>query len=119
MSINREMDKEDVVHIYIVILPSNKKEQNNATCNNMDGPRDYHIKWSKSKANIIWYCLNVESEKKNVYFHFIDYAKAFDHVDHNKLWKILQEMGIPDHLTCLLRNLYAGKKQYLELDMEQ
>ena len=44
MSINREMDKEDVVHIYIVILPSNKKEQNNATCNNMDGPRDYHIK---------------------------------------------------------------------------
>ena len=47
-----------------------------------------------------------ESCRKNIYFCFIDYAKAFDCVDHNKLWKILQEMGIPDHLTCLLRNLY-------------
>ena len=47
--------------------------------------------------------------QKNIYFYFIDYAKAFDCVDHNKLWKILQEMGIPDHLTCLLRNLYAGQ----------
>ena len=46
--------------------------------------------------------------QKNIYFYFIDYAKAFDCVDHNKLWKILKEMGIPDHLTCLLRNLYAG-----------
>ena len=46
--------------------------------------------------------------QKNIYFCFIDYAKAFDCVDHNKLWKILKEMGIPDHLTCLLRNLYAG-----------
>ena len=45
--------------------------------------------------------------QKNIYFCFIDYAKAFDYVDHNKLWKILKEMGIPDHLTCLLRNLYA------------
>ena len=50
---------------------------------------------------------------------FIDYAKAFDCVDHNKLWKILKDMGIPDHLICLLRNLYAGQKQQLELDMEQ
>ena len=49
---------------------------------------------------------------------FIDYAKAFDCVDHNKLWKILQEMGIPDHLTCLLRNLYAGHKATVRLDME-
>ena len=48
--------------------------------------------------------------QKNIYFCFIDYAKAFDYVDHNKLWKILQEMGIPDHLTCLLRNLYAGQE---------
>ena len=47
--------------------------------------------------------------QKNIYFCFIDYAKAFDYVDHNKLWKILQEMGIPDHLTCLLKNLYAGQ----------
>ena len=48
--------------------------------------------------------------QKNIYFCFIDYAKAFDCVDHNKLWKILQEMGIPDHLICFLRNLYAGQK---------
>ena len=48
--------------------------------------------------------------QKNSYFCFIDYAKAFDSVDHNKLWKILQEMGTPDHLTCLLRNLYAGQE---------
>ena len=51
-----------------------------------------------------------ESSPKNVYFCFIDYAKAFDCVDHNKLWTILKEMGIPDHLTCLLRNLYAGQE---------
>ena len=48
--------------------------------------------------------------QKNIYFCFIDYAKAFDCVDHKKLWKILKEMGIPDHLTCLLRNLYAGQE---------
>ena len=48
--------------------------------------------------------------QKNIYFCFIDYAKAFDHVDHNKLWKILKDMGMPDHLTCLLRNLYAGQR---------
>ena len=51
-----------------------------------------------------------ESSRKNIYFCFIDYAKAFDCVDHNKLWKILKEMGIPDHLNCLLRNLYAGQE---------
>ena len=56
--------------------------------------------------------------QKNIYFCFIDYAKAFDCVDHNKLWKILNEMGIPDHLTYPLRNLYAGHKE-TELDMEQ
>ena len=57
--------------------------------------------------------------QKNIYFCFIDYSEVFDCVDHNKLWKILEEMGIPDHLTCLLRNLYAIRKQQLELDMEQ
>ena len=51
-----------------------------------------------------------ESSRKNIYFCFIGYAKAFDCVDHNKLWKILKERGIPDHLTCLLRNLYAGQE---------
>ena len=52
----------------------------------------------------------MEHDQKNIYFCFIDYAKAFDCVDHNKMWKILKETGIPDHLTCLLRNLYAGQE---------
>ena len=61
-------------------------------------------------ANTHWVIKNVREFQKNIYFCFIDYAKAFDCVDHNKLGKILQEMGIPDHLTCLLRNLYAGQE---------
>ena len=70
-------------------------------------------------ANICWIIEKAREFQKNIYFCFIDYAKAFDFVDHNKLWKILKEMGIPDHLTCLLRNLYAGQVQQLELYMEQ
>ena len=61
-------------------------------------------------ANIHWIIKRAREFQKNIYFCFIDYAKAFDCVDHNKLWKILQEMGIPDHLTCLLRNLYSGQE---------
>ena len=61
-------------------------------------------------ANICWIIKKVRAFKKNIYFYFIDYAKAFDCVDHNKLWKIRKVMGIPDHLTCLLRNLYAGQE---------
>ena len=61
-------------------------------------------------ANICWIIEKAREFQKNIYFCFIDYAKAFDCVDHIKLWKILQEMGIPDHLTCLLRNLYAGQE---------
>ena len=60
-----------------------------------------------------------ESSRENIYFCFIDYAKAFDCVDHNKLWKILKEMGIPDHLTCLSEICMQVSKQQLELDMEQ
>ena len=56
--------------------------------------------------------------QKNIYICFIDYAKAFDYVDHNKLWKILKEMGIPDHLTCLLRNLYAGQEATVKIGHE-
>ena len=59
-------------------------------------------------ANISWIIKKAREFQKNIYFCFVDYAKAFACVDHNKLWEILQEMGIPDHLTCLLRNLYAG-----------
>ena len=60
-------------------------------------------------ANILWIIEKAREFQKNIYFSFIDYAKAFDCVDHNKVWKILREMEIPDHLTCLLRNLYASK----------
>ena len=70
-------------------------------------------------ANIRWIMEKGREFQKNIYFCFIDYAKAFDCVDHNKLWKILKELTIPDHLICLLRNLYASWKQQLELDMEQ
>ena len=61
-------------------------------------------------VNICWIIEKAREFQKNIYFCFIDCAKAFDCVDHNKLWKILKEMGIPDHLTCLLRNLYAGQE---------
>ena len=61
-------------------------------------------------ANIHWITEKARKSQKIIYFCFIDYTKAFDYVDHNKLWEILKEMGIPDHLTCLLRNLYAGQE---------
>ena len=61
-------------------------------------------------ANIHWIIEKAREFQKNIYFCFIDYAKVFDSVDHNKLWKILKEIGISDHLTCLLRNLYAGQE---------
>ena len=75
-------------------------------------------------ANICWIIEKASGFQKNIYFCFIDYAKAFDCVDHKKLWKILKEMGIPDHLTCLLRNLYAGqeatvRKRYGTMDWFQ
>ena len=62
-------------------------------------------------SNIHWIIEKAREFQKNIYFCFIDYAKAFDCVDHNKLWKILKEMGIPDHLTCLLLNLYSGQEE--------
>ena len=76
------------------------------------GPRD-------QIANIRWIIKNAREFQKNIYFCFIDYAKAFDCVDHNKLWKILKEMGIPDHMTCLLRNLYADQEATVEPDMNR
>ena len=69
-------------------------------------------------ANICWIIENAREFQKNIYFCFIDYAKAFDCVIHNKLWKILKEMGIPDHFMCLLRKLYADQEA-TELDMDQ
>ena len=70
-------------------------------------------------ANICWIIKKSREFQKNIYFCLIDYCKAFDCVDHNKLWKTLQEMGILDHLTCLLRNLCAGQEATISLDMEQ
>ena len=68
-------------------------------------------------GNIHWIIVKAREFLKSIYFCFFDYTKAFDGVDHNKLWKILKEIGVPYHLTCLLRNLYAVKKQQLELNM--
>ena len=70
-------------------------------------------------ANICWIVKKVREFHKNIYFCFIDHAKAFDSVDHNKLWKILKEMGIPDHLTCLLRNLYSGQEATIRTGHKQ
>ena len=70
-------------------------------------------------ANIRWIIDNTREFQKNIYFSFIGYAKAFDCVDHNTLWTILKEKGIPDHLTCLLETYMQVRKQQLELDMEQ
>ena len=70
-------------------------------------------------ANIHWIMEKAREFQKNIYFCFIDYAKAFDCVDHKNLWKILKEMGIPEHLTCLLRNRYGGQEAKLELDVEE
>ena len=67
-------------------------------------------KGSDQIANIHWIIKKAREFQENTYFCFIDYANTFDYVDHNKLWKILKEMGIADHLTCLLRNLYAGQE---------
>ena len=78
--------------------------------------QDVHAGFRKGRgtrdqiANILWIIKKAREFQKNIYFCFTDYVKAFDCVDHNKLWKILKEMEIPDHLTCLLRNLYAGQE---------
>ena len=70
-------------------------------------------------ANICSIIEKARELQKNIYFCFIDYAKALHYVNHNKLWKILKEMGIPDHLTCVLRNLYRGQEATFILDVEQ
>ena len=70
-------------------------------------------------ANIHWIIEKAREFQKNIYFCFIDYAKTFDCMDHNNLWKILKELGTPDHLTCLLRKLYAGQEATVGADMGQ
>ena len=86
---------------------------------------DVHTGFRKGRGtrdqivNIRWIIEKAREFQKNIYFCSIDYAKVFDCVDHNKLWNILQDMGIPDHWTCLLRNLMQVRKQQLELNMKQ
>ena len=76
--------------------------------------------WMRDQmANICWIIKKAREFQKNIYFCFIDYAKAFDYVDHNKLWKTLKEMGIPDHLPASWETYMQVRKQQLELDMEQ
>ena len=70
----------------------------------------YQLSYQGSSSNIHWIIEKAKELWKNIYFYFIDYAKTFDCVDHNKLWKIHKEMGMPDHLKCVLRNPYAGKE---------
>ena len=70
-------------------------------------------------ANIRWIIQKAREFQENIYLCFIDYSKSFNCVDHNKLWKILKEMGILDHLTCVLGNLYAGQEETVKMDMEE
>ena len=77
------------------------------------------FKLDLEKANIHWIIEKAREFQKNIYFCFTDYSKASGFVDHNKLWKILKEMRIPEHLICLLRNLYAGQEAIVRTDMEQ
>ena len=89
--------------LYFLPLPIHRKTLQSLNSIKSRGTRD-------QIANFHWIIEKAKEFQKNIYFCFIDYAKAFDCVDHNKLWKILKEMGIPDHLICLLRNLYAGQE---------
>ena len=86
--------------------------QHNVNCECPDCEAGFRKGWGTrdQNANICWIIKKAREFQKNIYFCFIDYAKAFDCVNHNKLWKILKEMGIPDHLTCLLRNMCAGQE---------
>ena len=122
--------------IMLKILQARLQQYMNCECPDVQTGFRKRSRTRDQIANISWIIEKAREFQKNIYFCFIDYAKAFDCVDHNKLWKILKEMGIPDHLTCLLRNLYAGReyqttwpaswetcmqvrKQQLELAMEQ
>ena len=77
---------------------------------NADRVKENQKRYGKHQAKFCWIIERAREFQKNIYLCFIDYAKAFDCMDHNKLWKALKEMEIPDHLTCILRNLYAGQE---------
>ena len=99
-----------VVNVMLKILQARLQQYMNRELPEVQAGFRKHRGTRDQIANICWIMEKAREFQKNNYFCFIDYAKAFDYVDHNKLWKILREMGIPDHLTCLLRNLYAGQE---------
>ena len=98
--------------LYINILQARLQQYREQYCELPDVQTGFRIgrRTRDQISNICWIIKKAREFQKNIYFYFIDYVKTFDCVDHNKLWKILKEMGIPDRLTCLLRNLYAGLK---------
>ena len=114
--------KRSPVHSLVTWLPGNVHTGCGGLCDKKGRPNvnrelpDVQAGFRKGRgtrdqlANICWIIEKAREFQKNIYFCFINYAKAFDCMDHNKLWKILREMGIPDHLTCLFRNLYAGQE---------
>ena len=111
---HEESDTTERLHFHFSLSCIGEGSGNPLQCSCLENPRDGGAWWAaiygvaQSQTWLKW--LSSSSSSVQFYFCFIDYAKAFDCVDHNKLWKILKEMGIPDHLTCLLRNLYAGQE---------
>ena len=101
------------------ILQANLQQYLNQECPDVQAGFRKGRRTRDQIANIFWIIKIAREFQKNIYFCFIDYAKTFDCVDHNKLWKTLQEMGIPDHLTCLLRNLYAGQEAIVRTGQQQ
>ena len=111
------MEVHDIVQEAVIKTIPKKMKGKKAKCSSTEAlqiaekRREVKGKGTRDQiANIHWIIEKSREFQKKVYFCFLDYAKTFDCVDHNKLWNILQEMGIPDHLTCLLRNLYAGQE---------
>ena len=126
MPINRGMDKEDMVHIRTIdyystikILQARLQQYVNSELSDVQAGFRKSRRTRDQIANIHSIIEKAREFQKNLYFCFIDYAKAFDCVDHNKLWKILQEMGIPDHLPASWETYMQVRKQQFELDMEQ
>ena len=113
MDIRLQLDIFKILQARIQQCGSRKLSDVRASFKKGRGTRDQiaNIHWIIKKAREFQKQTNKQTSKKHIYFCFIDYVKAFDCVDHNKLGKILKEMGIPDHLTCLLRNLYAGQEE--------
>ena len=126
-----ESDTTERPHFHFSLSCIGEGNGNPLQCSCLENPRDRGAWWAavyglaqswtrlKQLSSSSWTIKNAREFQKNIYFCFIDYPKAFDCVDHHKLWKILKEMGISDHLTCPLRNHIQVRKQQSELDIEQ